>query len=180
MVDPDVRAFLDADSVVAWKEFRQSSSVRVGSGSSNRYTESDGCNDVKSLHTHDLVDDQVLHDDIRRVLDAKSATGDDGVRAHADDAGIAGNFETVVQFEWSDEVDDGRFVLLSVIQSAQVSQSCRHTYRDSRLEGRRRRHSGSGTASTASYSSILSRVPVLCEYADSLRNWRGRGEEEDA
>ena len=86
--------------------------MHAAPGSSNGYTESDGCNDVRPSHTHDLVDHQVLHDDIRRVLDAQSASSDDGVRAYADDAGIAGNFETVVQFEGTGEVDDGSFVLL--------------------------------------------------------------------
>ena len=86
--------------------------MHAAPGSSNGYTESDGCNDVRPSHTHDLVDHQVLHDDIRRVLDAKSATGDDSVRAYADDAGVAGDFEAVVKFDRASEVDNGRFVLL--------------------------------------------------------------------
>ena len=47
VVDPHVRAFLNADSVVAWKEFRQSLSMHAAPGSSKGYTESDGCNNVK-------------------------------------------------------------------------------------------------------------------------------------
>ena len=80
--------------------------------SGNGYTGSDGCNNVKWSRTHDLVDDQVLHDDIRRVLDAKPASSDDGVRAYADDAGVASDLQAVVKFDRSGEVDDGGLVLL--------------------------------------------------------------------